>query len=91
VTNGSSGDSFVVPYFSALLEWVQRYCLLGILRHIGWLGLDDFHTDLYVGSIPSGGLFSRRFGKHCGRCLLGQNYHLGMASLHATAPVELSE
>jgi hypothetical protein len=48
VTNGSSGDSFVVPYFSALLEWVQRYCLLGLLRHTGWLGLDDFHTDLYV-------------------------------------------
>jgi len=49
VTNGSSGaPPFVVRHLSAALEWVEKYCLLQLLRRIGWLGLGDCCTDLYV-------------------------------------------
>jgi hypothetical protein len=49
MTNGGSGaSSFVVPFLSAALEWVERYCLLELLRRRGRLGSDDFRTDLYV-------------------------------------------
>jgi hypothetical protein len=49
VTNGSSGaPPFVVRHLSAALEWVEKCCLLQLLRRKGWLGLGDCCTDLYV-------------------------------------------
>ena len=48
VTNDGSSDSFVIPCLSTALGWVERYCLLELLRRRRWLGLDDFRTDLYV-------------------------------------------
>jgi|SRR5262245_52285921 len=48
VTNGSGASSFVVRCLSTALGWVERYCLLELLRRKGGLGLDDFRTDLYV-------------------------------------------
>jgi hypothetical protein len=48
VTNGGSGaPSFVVPCLSAALNWVERYCLLELLRRIRWFGR-DFWIDIYV-------------------------------------------
>src|SRR5262249_43091208 len=47
-TNDGSSDSFVIPCLSTALGWVERYCLLELLRRRRWLGLDDFRTDLYV-------------------------------------------